>query len=207
MRPGADLQAGLAQDAAEGHELAGEGLAHAVAAAAAAARASPSSASDGVVAHQVEVLVVLEHRAERLLDDGCVELLAAEGHERLRPVDRLGHAGGLGEVEVAQPGDERGRLGGQPLGHPGDAQAHDLDLALQRGMRDPVKQAAALERIVELARAVGGEDDRRAPARGDGADLGDGDLEVGEHLEQEGLELVVGAVDLVDQQDDGLLAW
>jgi hypothetical protein len=34
----------------------------------------------------------------------------------------------------------------------------------------------------------------------DRADLGDGDLEVGEHLEQEGLERLVGAVELVDQQ-------
>jgi hypothetical protein len=34
----------------------------------------------------------------------------------------------------------------------------------------------------------------------DGAELGDGDLEVGEHLEEEGLEALVGAVDLVDEQ-------
>ena len=34
----------------------------------------------------------------------------------------------------------------------------------------------------------------------DGADLGDGDLEVGEQLEQERLELVVGPVDLVDEE-------
>ena len=169
------------------------------------ARASPSSASDGVVADEVEVLVVLQDGAERLLDDGRVELLAAEGDERLRPVDRLGHARRLGQVEVAQPGDERRRLGGQPLGHAGHAQAQDLDLALERRVRDPVKQAAALERVVQLARAVGGEDDRRAARRRDGPDLGDRDLEVGEHLEQEGLELVVGAVDLVDEQDDGLL--
>ena len=33
------------------------------------------------------------------------------------------------------------------------------------------------------------------------AELGHGDLVVGQHLEQEGLELVVGPVDLVDQQD------
>ena len=32
------------------------------------------------------------------------------------------------------------------------------------------------------------------------ADLGDGDLEVGEHLQQIGLERLVGAVELVDQQ-------
>jgi hypothetical protein len=34
----------------------------------------------------------------------------------------------------------------------------------------------------------------------DRAQLGDGDLEVGQHLEQEGLEGLVGAVELVDQQ-------
>ena len=44
--------------------------------------------------------------------------------------------------------------------------------------------------------------DRRPPARLDRADLGDRDLEVREHLEKEGLELLVGPVDLVDQQHD-----
>ena len=34
----------------------------------------------------------------------------------------------------------------------------------------------------------------------DRAELGDGDLEVGQHLEQIGLERLVGAVELVDQQ-------
>ena len=41
----------------------------------------------------------------------------------------------------------------------------------------------------------------RALARPDGADLGHRHLEVGEDLEQERLELLVAAVDLVDQQD------
>ena len=36
--------------------------------------------------------------------------------------------------------------------------------------------------------------------RADRAELGDGHLEIGEHLEQEGLERLVGAVELVDQQ-------
>ena len=43
------------------------------------------------------------------------------------------------------------------------------------------------------------------PAGADRAELGDRDLEVGEHLEQERLELLVGAVDLVDQQHDRLV--
>jgi hypothetical protein len=106
---------------------------------------------DGVVADEVEVLVVLQDGAEGLLDHGRVELLAAQGDERLRPVDRLGHAGRLGQVEAAQAGDERGRLGGQPLGHARHPQAQDLDLALERRVRDPVKEAAALERVVQLA--------------------------------------------------------
>ena len=67
-------------------------------------------------------------------------------------------------------------------------------------MVDPVVEAAPLERIVELAGAVGGEDDDRRDRRLDGAELGDRDLPGGEHLEQERLELVVRAVDLVDEQ-------
>ena len=48
--------------------------------------------------------------------------------------------------------------------------------------------------------AVGGEDDEGRGRGLDGAELGDAHLPGREHLEQEGLELVVGAVDLVDQQ-------
>src|SRR5215213_8816895 len=42
-----------------------------------------------LVANGLDVLAVLEHRAERLLHDLRVDLLAAECGERLRPVDRL----------------------------------------------------------------------------------------------------------------------
>ena len=58
---------------------------------------------------------------------------------------------------------------------------------------------------MQLARAVGGHDHGGALARDDRPDLGDRDLEVREQLEQERLELVVGAVELVDQQHDRLL--
>ena len=74
-------------------------------------------------------------------------------------------------------------------------------------MPDPVVEAAALERVVQLARAVRREHDGRLVLGGaDRPDLRDRDLEVREHLEQEGLELLVGAVDLVDQQHDLLRA-
>ena len=85
---------------------------------------------------------------------------------------------------------------------PGHAKHHDLDLALDRRVPDPVEERAALQRVVQLARAVRGEDDRRPPACADRPELGNRDLEVREHLEQEGLELLVGAVDLVDEEHD-----
>ena len=88
---------------------------------------------------------------------------------------------------------------------PGNPDLDDLDLAVDRRVADPVEERAALQRVVELARPVGGEDHGRLAAGADRAELGDRDLEVGEHLEQEGLELLVGAVDLVDQEHDGLV--
>src|SRR5256885_13535049 len=62
---------------------------------------------EGRVPHALEILVVLEHRAERRLDDLRVELAAAERSERLRPVDRLRDSGRLLEVEPAQRSEER----------------------------------------------------------------------------------------------------
>ena len=65
---------------------------------------------------------------------------------------------------------------------------------------DPVVEAPALEGVVQLAGAVGGQHhDRRLLGR-DRADLRDRHRGVGEHLEQEGLELLVGPVQLVHQQ-------
>jgi hypothetical protein len=69
------------------------------------------------------------------------------------------------------------------------------------GVVDPVIEAAALQRVVHLARAVRGEDDDGRFGALDGAKFGDGDLEVRQGFQQEGLERLVGAVDLVDQKD------
>ena len=62
-------------------------------------------------------------------------------------------------------------------------------------------EAAALHRIVKVTRAVRGQHDDRRVGRPDRADLGDRHCGVGEQLEQERLEVVIRAVDLVDQQD------
>ena len=84
-------------------------------------------------------------------------------------------------------------------------QADDRQLVLGLGVVEPQVQAAPLERLGQLARVVAGEQHDRLCARIDAAELGDRDLEVREHLEQHRLELLVGLVDLVDQQHDRLL--
>ncbi len=59
------------------------------------------------------------------------------------------------------------------------------------------------ERVVHIAGAVAGEHHDRRPLGTEHAELGHGDLEVAEHFEQVRLELVVGSIDLVDQQHRG----
>ena len=55
---------------------------------------------------------------------------------------------------------------------------------------------------MDLPRAVRGQDDSKRGQLGlDRADLGDGDWEVRQDLEEVRLELLVGPVDLVDEQD------
>ncbi len=61
--------------------------------------------------------------------------------------------------------------------------------------------APPLQGVVQFAGAVGGQHHRRRRLGADGPELGHGHLEVRQHLEQEGLELVVSPVDLIDQQD------
>ena len=98
------------------------------------------------------------------LDRALVELGDTEGAERLRPVDGLGDAGRLVHVEPAHRLDRGRHLTGERLDHVGHADAHDLDLALEVGMLDPVVQAASLQRVVHVAGSVGGEHDDRRPA-------------------------------------------
>ncbi len=108
--------------------------------------------------------------------------------------------GGLSRSASRSFADDRSDLAHELVGDVRDVPADDVDLALEARVLDPVVQAAPLERVVHLAGAVRGQDDERRRRRPDRPQFRNGDGEVGEHLEQERLELVVGAVDLVDQQ-------
>ena len=83
---------------------------------------------------------------------------------------------------------------------PGSRAQEDARLAVDFGEVEIVVEAAAAERVGQLARAVRGQHDAWDRDGLDRAELGNRDLEVGEELEQERLELLVGAVDLVDQE-------
>ena len=93
-------------------------------------------------------------------------------------------------------GDLRGERGGDAW----RSREDDRRFALDVGKIDIVIEAAPPQRVGELARVVRGQYDARDRHRRDRAEFGDRDLIVGEELEQERLEFLVGAVDLVDQQ-------
>ena len=98
------------------------------------------------------------------------------------------------------------QLARDPVVEVGHLRGDDLALALGVRVVEVQVEAAPLERLRQLAARVGGEHDERAAYGGDGAELGDRDLEVGQHLQQQPLDLDVGLVDLVDQQHGRLLA-
>src|SRR5262245_7275896 len=101
--------------------------------------------------HQIEVVPLLDDRAQGVLRRLDVEIALAENVQRHHPVERLGDAGRLGEVQVTKPVHRRDHLAGQRLRHDRDTDEHDLELALGAGVPDPVVEAAALQRVVELA--------------------------------------------------------
>src|SRR6185437_7989406 len=96
-----------------------------------------------------------------------VERLALEREERAAPLDGLGEARKLVQIERAQPLHERDHLPRQRLLSARNLAAQDLELAPRVGIADPLIDAAPLDRIVDLARAVGSDDDHGSPRRRD----------------------------------------
>ena len=86
------------------------------------------------------------------------------------------------------------------FGDAGGPHHHDARLALGGRIVDPVIDAAAPQRLVQVARAVRRQHHDRMLGRAQRAALGNRNLEIGEEFEQESFELLVGAVDFVDQQ-------
>ena len=193
-----DLEPRLAQHAAERDDLPDERLSPA---ACAPPRRAPRAPSSRTVSRSSWYLSTEPSVCSTI---SASSSLPAERGERVRPVDRLRDARRLRQVEAAEAADEPRRLRRQPLGIPG---TRSTTISISRSSAGcPIQwkrqrrlSASCSSRVRFEVRITLG---RRA--RRDRADLRDRDLEVGEHLEQERLELLVGAVDLVDQQHDGL---
>src|SRR5919109_1295213 len=152
----------------------------------------------------LDVLAYLEGHTERPL-----EVAGLEREERLRPCDRLPDSGELVEVLGAQSGHRLAYPLGNCIGDARQPRPHDLRLALPRRILDPVIEAAALESIMELARAVRGHDHQRSALRPHRPELRNRDLKVGKELEEEGLELLPGRAKAGHRVDEGTrgLSW
>src|SRR4051794_27593766 len=153
-----------------------------------------------------DVALVLEqdlHRGGGLLR---VDVLDAEQHQRAGPVERLGDGRRLLQFELTNRPHDAGDLVGELLADVGHLREHDLLLALEIGVVDVEVEAAALERLRQFTRVVGREEHERDLCRLHRAELGHGHLVVRQHLEQQRLGLDLDAVDLVDQQHDGVFA-
>src|SRR5437879_2909123 len=93
-----------------------------------AANGRADDVSHAVGAHPLLVLAVLEQRAQRDLDRPLVEARPAEGGQRHRPVDRLGHPGRLVELERPHRLGGRRQLPGKRLGHVGGTDKEEGEL-------------------------------------------------------------------------------
>ena len=83
--------------------------------------------------------------------------------------------------------------------------ADDGDLLLQAGVLDIEVGAPAAQGLAEGPGPVGGQHHKGDGLGADGADLGDAHLHLRQQLQQERLKLLVGLVDLVNEQHHGLL--
>ena len=151
-----------------------------------------------------DVARVLHHHRDGVGEDGRGDFLDAEHRQRPGPVHGLRDAGRLAQVEPAQPADDLDEVLGGRVGQAGLLAPQDLELALGARIVEKQVQAAALERGGQVAGVVRGEDDARRVAGHERADLRHRYLILGEHLEQDRLQGLVRAVDLVDQQHHGI---
>src|SRR5439155_26803687 len=108
---------------------------------------------------------------------------------------------------AAQRLDEANDFAGERRRRLGAPHLDDGDLAFRRRIADPMIETAALQGVMHLAGAVGGDDDDRRLFSLDGAELGNGDLEIGEHFEKKGFESLIRTIKLVDKENRRYALW
>jgi hypothetical protein len=113
--------------------------------------ATPSARSSSALGHRVEVGAVLDDDAHRLAERVGVDVLRAQQQQRPRPVDRLRDRRRLLEVELAHLVDDLDQLASHHVRQLGRVQLDDLQLQLELRVVQPEIEAAALERLGQLA--------------------------------------------------------
>src|SRR5262245_29372741 len=123
---------------------------------------SDSLADDGrlidaeLLARLADVALVLQQHVQRVAEYLRRDLVAAEVHQRARPVDGLRDRWCLLEVEVADRVDDLGDLLGQRAVDLRHAHPHDLLLAVDIRVVDVQEEAAPLQCLRELTSVVRG---------------------------------------------------
>jgi hypothetical protein len=105
-------------------------------------------------------------------------VIGVERHQRLRPVERLRHPRHLGEADGTQALHEARDLLGEAVVGARHLAHDDADFLVEAREVDPQVEAAAPERVGQLADSVRGEDDVRRVGGLDRAQFRDRHLEV-----------------------------
>ncbi len=193
-----DLEPRRAQQASEQEDVEWPGLIEP----APRASAAIEHRLDALAAHGLDVFLVLEQDAERLVDRARRRARRDRAPRAPRPSPASPtRPPVLYSSAVRSSCTNAVTCSASRAGHPGSLAATMRCSVSAVRIVDPAVDAAALQRVVDLARAVRRDDDDRRLGGADRPELGNGDLEVGQQLEQVALELFVGAVDLVDEQD------
>src|SRR5262249_22375482 len=119
-----------------------------------------------------DIVLIFEQHAKRVGNGQGIERRDVELGERGSPVERLGDAGRLEQILLAQCLHEMHDLLGQNLADARHLGAHDVQFALRDWIADPVIEAAALERVVNFAGAIRRDHHDRRLRRLDRAELG-----------------------------------
>ena len=121
---------------------------------------------EDAAAERFDVFLRLEQHADRVVRrDSTSSASRSSAASAATQSMRLRHAGHLVELLLPQLLHDRRDLRGEPRGRVRHALPDDGELLLERRVLDPLIQAAALERVVHLARAVRGQDDERRMRR------------------------------------------
>src|SRR5512133_167674 len=144
---------------------------------------------------------VLQYRAKRPVHRRGIHGAYAEQLERSNPIDGLGDAGTFLQVQPTQPFDYPCGLLGKCSRAAWHAPPHDLSRPRRRWVLDPMEKASALERVMQFTRPVRRQHYDRSVRGTHSTELRNGHRALAEQLQQEGLEVVVGAIDFVDKED------